>query len=151
MSFAEERPREGSALPSKLEPSARILMSGKKFGRNRRLLSQKDFEYLRKGARSLRSILACFYFKTSRLNANETRIAFSVSRKVGKSVVRNRIRRLLREQLRTSGFTHLGVDVLMVIHPKRENDFATRKDYETALLKSVLEIWNKISLEVAPK
>ncbi len=151
MSSGEERPREGSVLPSKLEPSANILMVGKKFGRNRRLLSQKDFEHLRKGARLLRVALASFYFKKSRLNVSETRLAFSVSKKVGKAVVRNRIRRLLREQLRTSDFNHLGVDVLVVIHPNKEKDFSTRKDYEAALAKAVWGLWDKLFGEVTSK
>lgn len=45
------------------------------------------------------------------------RFGFSVSKKVGKAVVRNKIRRRLKEILRTSLMTFVGFDVVVVIRP----------------------------------
>ena len=70
--------------------------------------------------------------------ANEqalTRYAFAISRRVGNAVVRNRIKRRLREILRQSGLTE-GYDIVIVARPSAaETDFQTLKTELTTLLK----------------
>ena len=66
------------------------------FPRKYRLGSNRNYRYVyRKGKSSPSRNLVLIYLK-----GKELRIGFSVSSKVGKAVVRNRIRRILREDVR---------------------------------------------------
>jgi ribonuclease P protein component len=63
-----------------------------------------------------------------------SRYGFSVSRRVGKAVVRNRIRRLLREILRLMPLKP-GWDIVFVVRPAAANtDYATLKKSVARLL-----------------
>ncbi len=89
------------------------------FGKERRLLTSRDFSYLRGKARSAQSSYFRAYFRESAAKAaGHTRMGLSVSKKVGNAVVRNQIKRQLREEFRLSPYRERGLDVLFVVSPR---------------------------------
>lgn len=117
------------------------------FNKLYRLLSKRDFLYLKDGSRRLKSPCMAFYYKKSRVGEEFSRIGFSVSKKVGPSVVRNRIKRILRECFRKSAFKECGVDMLIVIYPGKETLFDSWGEYEKALLGDTNHFLKKIQME----
>jgi len=88
---------------------ARILPVGKKgenkFPRSERLHRQKDFERCVKAGKMFRGHLLTLYAYWH--GEKMRRVAFSVSKAVGKAVVRNRIKRWVMKE---------GVDLLFIVH-----------------------------------
>ena len=103
------------------------------FEKSYRLLSKIDFDFLKNRSRTLNSKFFRIYYKESRLEEGRSRLGISVSRKVGKAVVRNRFKRIIRETFRKNiEFKNHGLDVLLVVSPKifRGNENCTRGDVE---------------------
>ncbi len=87
-----------------------------KFPRGVRLLRHADFERVYKqGRRHFASHLTVFYLP--RQNAEGMRVGFTVGKVLGGAVVRNRMKRRLREAVRLHGMIPVAMDI--VINPKK--------------------------------
>lgn len=93
---------------------------GCKFPRSVRLLRHADFERVYKqGRRHFSAHLTVFYLpRPANENAAEGgRVGFTVSKVLGGAVVRNRMKRRLREAVRLHGMIPAAMDI--VINPKK--------------------------------
>ncbi len=82
----------------------------------------RDFQEVYQTGRSLANRLLVMYVRKT--DRPETRIGISVSRKVGNSVVRHRITRLIRESFRLhEEMVEAGLDIVVVVRTaaKEEN------------------------------
>jgi ribonuclease P protein component len=87
-----------------------------KFPRTARLLRHADFERVYKqGKRHFAAFMTVFYLR--RAEGEGPRIGFTVGRVLGNAVLRNRMKRRLREAVRLHGQVQAAVDV--VINPKK--------------------------------
>ena len=92
-----------------------------------RLKKEKDFKLVfNKGKRLFCSDLALIYFKADKLKAG-----FAVSKKHGKSVKRNRIKRLLRESFRSFA-PMFRENFFFVFIPKVKEEY-TLKSYKDSM------------------
>src|ERR1700732_5601636 len=87
-----------------------------KFLRSVRLLRHRDFEEVYKqGRRHFAAHMTVFYL--ARQKAGGVRVGFTVGKVLGGAVVRNRMKRRLREAVRLHGIMPAEMDV--VINPKK--------------------------------
>ncbi len=91
----------------------------RRFPKSRRLLNRKDFENVfREGRKAVRPSIVLYARAVP--EGQEPRLGLAVSRKVGKAVVRNRVRRRLREVFRllVPRLLEAPVEVVLVARPK---------------------------------
>lgn len=106
---------------SALAPNGNVSRSGSgkqaKFPRSARLLRHADFERVYKqGRRHFAAHMTVFYQR--RAEADGLRVGFTVGRVLGSAVVRNRMKRRLREAVRLSR-PESGLPADVVINPKK--------------------------------
>lgn len=116
------------AFQRRIPPSPR--RGENRFPRCERLHYQRDFERCVKQGRCYRNQLLTLYAYWH--NEPMRRVAFSISKRVGKPVMRNRIKRWLREAYRTRRWAlHSGVDLLFIVHQACAT--ATHEAIDTAM------------------
>ena len=112
-----QRAEKGSPLP--LAPNSKASFGANSFTKKYRLQTRRDFSELAISSKKLQSRrIKVFYRKVE--GRKMTRIGFAVSRRVGKAVIRNKIKRVLKEEFRCSPFKELGVDILVVVKTRRD-------------------------------
>ncbi len=116
------------------------------FPKKLRLLNRSDFNGLRVDARRARAPYLHAYYINSKIKDHQnTRFGFSVSKKVGNAVVRNRVKRLMRETFRKSNYKQLSADILFVVNANLFKKTKSISDGETILLSSFSEIMKEIA------
>ncbi len=108
------------------------------------VLKKKDMEYLRHKASTVGSNWVRVYYKPSRIHSNHLRFAISASNKLGPAVVRNRIKRIIREFIRNTDCSRLEVDALIVVHNNLFKTFEDPKVAEQHFKKSLKCVWDKL-------
>lgn len=102
-----------------LAPNGSPDVSGSRFPRSVRLLRHADFERVYKqGRRHFAAHMTVFYLpRQESEGAHGVRVGFTVGKVLGGAVVRNRMKRRLREAVRLHGMIPAAMDV--VINPKK--------------------------------
>jgi len=77
-----------------------------------RLRKKRDFKRIYNKGKSLATYnLVLFYYPN---NCNKNRVGFSVSKKIGNAVVRNKVKRRLREIIRLKKDLKKGFDIIII-------------------------------------
>jgi ribonuclease P protein component len=106
-------------------------MPASAFSKSERVLNRKDFVNLNRFGRKLRT--AHFTVSVAKNGLDRSRLGITASRKVGGAVVRNRLKRLVREVFRLhKGFFPAGCD-FVVSARTRADDLDFRKVREELL------------------
>ena len=103
-------------------------------GRDRRLRKPSDFRYVRRQGRSWAGYLLVLQACSNGLN--RSRFGISAGRRVGKAVVRNRVKRRLRELLRTMPLKE-GIDIVVIARVPSSR--ATFRDLQIGLTRLMSE------------
>ena len=103
-----------------------------RWGKERRILKSLEIKNVQSNGKAWR----CKYFIVKRLSSISSRVAFTVSKKVGSAPIRNRIKRLLREILRKKLLPQM--DFVFIVY--RQARFATLQDFEKCIDLFLLDI-----------
>ncbi|QYK47674.1 MAG: ribonuclease P protein component [Phycisphaeraceae bacterium] len=136
--------------PSSRDPSAAGPVGGLRLRRSQRLSKANDFRAILRGKLSKPAGPLVVYARAS--EAGSHRIGLSVGRRVGNAVVRNRVKRLLREAFRHVQHTMprtragLALDLVIAVRPHAALD---RVEYERLLLQAGAKLVSEIDRRVA--
>lgn len=110
------------------------------------LKRNEDFTEIYRNSKSYANKYLVMYMRTNEYNYN--RLGISVSKKVGNSVVRHRVTRLVRESYRLSeNNIKNGLDIIVVARVGAKGK--TYRDIESALLHllKLHKIWNENNID----
>ncbi len=87
-----------------------------------RLRKDSDFKNIYRKGKSFATKTLVFYFVKN--NLGYTRVGYSISKKVGKAVTRNKIRRLIKENLKDIPDLNDGYDIIFIGRmPSSQSDY----------------------------
>lgn len=108
-----------------------------------KLKKNKDFRYVYKKGKSFATRYLVLYIKKNSLNEN--RVGYSISKKVGKATVRNKIKRRLKEIIRKIDKYKKGYDIIFIArNPIVNLHYQDLKKEVYKLLKKVKIINNEM-------
>lgn len=124
--------------------------------RNERVKKKRDFEKVYNAANVLFSSdrLIKVHFICSENNEAVIKIAAAVSKKAGKAVWRNRVKRLIKESYRLNKKALLEkvllkkIQLLLVFSPSRLSEASNKKIYLHDVSPGVVELMNKIIQQI---
>ena len=124
--------------------------------RNERVKKKRDFEKVYNAANVLFSSdrLIKVHFICSENNVAVIKIAAAVSKKAGKAVWRNRVKRLIKESYRLNKKALLEkvllkkIQLLLVFSPSRLSEARNKKIYLHDVSPGVVELMNKIIQQI---
>ena len=124
--------------------------------RNERVKKKRDFEKVYNAANVLFSSdrLIKVHFICSQNNVAVIKIAAAVSKKAGKAVWRNRVKRLIKESYRLNKKSLLEkvllkkIQLLLVFSPSRLSEASNKKIYLHDVSPGVVELMNKIIQQI---
>ncbi len=124
--------------------------------RNERVKKKRDFEKIYNAANVLFSSdrLIKVHFIWAHNSAAEIKIAAAVSKKAGKAVWRNRVKRLIKESYRLNKKALLekvlknNIQLLLVFSPNRLSEANNKKIYLHSVSPGVVELMNKIIQQI---
>ena len=124
--------------------------------RNERVKKKRDFEKVYNAANVLFSSdrLIKVHFICSQNNVAVIKIAAAVSKKAGKAVWRNRVKRLIKESYRLNKKSLLEkvllkkIQLLLVFSPNRLTEASNKKIYLHNVSPGVVELMNKIIQQI---
>ena len=124
--------------------------------RNERVKKKRDFEKVYNDANVLFSSdrLIKVHFICSENNVAVIKIAVAVSKKAGKAVWRNRVKRLIKESYRLNKKALLEkvllkkIQLLLIFSPNRLSETSNKKIYLHDVSPGVVELMNKIIQQI---
>ena len=124
--------------------------------RNERVKKKRDFEKVYNAANVLFSSdrLIKVHFICSENNVAVIKIAAAVSKKAGKAVWRNRVKRLIKESYRLNKKALLEkvllkkIQLLLIFSPNRLSETSNKKIYLHDVSPGVVELMNKIIQQI---
>jgi ribonuclease P protein component len=124
--------------------------------RNERVKKKRDFEKVYNAANVLFSSdrLIKVHFICSQNNVAVIKIAAAVSKKAGKAVWRNRVKRLIKESYRLNKKALLEkvllkkIQLLLIFSPNRLSETSNKKIYLHDVSPGVVELMNKIIQQI---
>jgi ribonuclease P protein component len=124
--------------------------------RNERVKKKRDFEKIYNAANVLFSSdrLIKVHIIYAESDAAEIKIAAAVSKKAGKAVWRNRVKRLIKESYRLNKKVLLEkvlkkkIQLLLVFSPNRLSEASNKKIYLHDVSPGVVELMNKIIQQI---
>lgn len=101
---------------------------------NNRLKNNSDFSKVYRKGRSFVSDLFVLYVYKGNGNGRESVVGFSVSKKVGKACIRNKIKRRASEVIRLH-LSHIAKNAYLVLVARKAVSESSYKDIEQSILK----------------
>ncbi|MDD0854731.1 ribonuclease P protein component [Halobacteriovorax sp. GB3] len=122
------------------------------FSKDYRLLSARDFSYLRRGSSQVKNKWLMAYFKptqsTKESPRSHSRLGLSVSKKVGKANIRNLCKRHVKDFFRQSSFKYEGYDVLVLVSPMLFKRNETKEQANDALKSAIPHLFKLIEKNI---
>jgi ribonuclease P protein component len=122
--------------------------------RNERVKKKKDFNKVYNSGKIIFSsdlLLKLHYYVNKNEEYNGVKIAASLSKKTGKAVWRNRVKRLIKESYRLNKkrlvekASENNVELLLIFSPNRLSEKKNKKLYLKDIMNGVVDLINKVA------